>query len=184
MRKLDLSDEERKERIHEQHRLWSSKHREQLKEKAVAYRLKNPDYMHNYYLTHKKEAQERNRRNMAKRKEKYHNNTNGYRDKRNKQSRESHQRKRLEVLQHYGGIPPKCACCGEANLPFLTVDHVNGGGVQHRKSIHVRSGTGFFLWLRRNGYPAGFQVLCFNCNRAKSGSNKKYCPVHHPEEYT
>jgi hypothetical protein len=183
MRKLNLTKEEWQKRRREQHRLWSSKHKEQLKEKAVAYRLKHPDYLHNYYLTHKEQAKARNRRNAAKRKEKFRNNIDGYRDKRLAESRQSHYRIRLDVLQHYGGNPPKCACCGEANLSFLTIDHINGGGVQHRKTIHVRSGTGFFCWLRRNGYPEGFQVLCFNCNHAKSGSGKRFCPIHHPEEY-
>ena len=29
-------------------------------------------------------------------------------------------------------------------------------------------------WLKRNGYPAGYQVLCFNCNFAKH--RKGACP--------
>ena len=37
---------------------------------------------------------------------------------------------RQEVMAHYGN---KCACCGETAQAFLTLDHTNGGGRQHRK---------------------------------------------------
>lgn len=68
---------------------------------------------------------------------------------------------RLSALLAYGN---RCACCGESKLEFLSLDHVNGNGTQHRRSIPGRS---LPLWLRRNGYPAGFQVLCHNCNFSK-----------------
>ena len=32
---------------------------------------------------------------------------------------------RRKILEHYGGNPPKCACCGEAQYFFLTLDHMN-----------------------------------------------------------
>ena len=72
---------------------------------------------------------------------------------------------RLESLRHYGGDPPSCACCGENELHFLSIDHLNGNGGKHRKQ--VGSGNAFHYWLRRSGYPDGFQVLCHNCNMAK-----------------
>jgi hypothetical protein len=31
----------------------------------------------------------------------------------------------------------------------------------------LRGGVRFYSWLRRNNYPEGYQVLCFNCNIAK-----------------
>ena len=68
---------------------------------------------------------------------------------------------RQEVLNHYGVT---CACCGEKTQEFLTVDHMNGGGGKHRKQI--KGGT-IYSWLKRNNYPEGFQILCFNCNQAK-----------------
>lgn len=71
-------------------------------------------------------------------------------------------RLRTEVYAAYGG--PRCVCCGETYLEFLTLDHVNGGGTKHRAIV----GTGDKLhrWLRKHGFPAGFRVLCFNCNYA------------------
>ena len=62
------------------------------------------------------------------------------------------------IINHYGG---KCACCGETNIDLLTIDHMNGGGKKHLKEI---GNCNFYRWLRDNGFPTGFRVLCFNCN--------------------
>lgn len=70
---------------------------------------------------------------------------------------------RLQALSHYG---MKCACCGETTLVFLAIDHINGGGTKQRKEKRLSS-HGFYHWLRKNGYPEGFQTLCHNCNWAK-----------------
>lgn len=75
------------------------------------------------------------------------------------------------VISHYGG---SCRCCGEAGIEFLTIDHVDGNGAEHRKEIGVR-GRAIYRWLRQNGYPGGFQVLCFNCNIARHW-NGGVCP--------
>lgn len=78
----------------------------------------------------------------------------------------SGKRQRIEsrklVISHYGG---KCNCCGESIFEFLQIDHINGGGRKHR--AEVGSGTKFYRWLIRNGFPDGFQVLCANCNFGK-----------------
>lgn len=79
---------------------------------------------------------------------------------------------RFEAIMHYGG---KCACCGESTYEFLCLDHSNGGGNQHRKEVKA---SALPAWLRRNGYPDGFRVLCHNCNFATTGG--KTCP--HQEE--
>jgi hypothetical protein len=49
-------------------------------------------------------------------------------------------------------------------MKFLTIDHVSGGGRKHRDGIGC---SDFNRWLRSNGYPPGYQVLCMNCNFAK-----------------
>ncbi len=68
---------------------------------------------------------------------------------------------RERVLAHYGG---SCACCGEAQHEFLAIDHVEGGGHEHRKT--VGAGATFVSWLLRQGLPEGYRVLCHNCNSA------------------
>lgn len=83
-------------------------------------------------------------------------------------------KRRLEVLKHYGGDPPKCHCCGESIYEFLSIDHINGGGYKHRKEIGGYFGRNFYKWLVKNNFPDGFQVLCHNCNLAKGFYGK--CP--------
>lgn len=77
-------------------------------------------------------------------------------------------------MQEYGG---KCACCGESNVVFLTIDHIDGSGAKHRKKIFgkARGGTDFYRWLKNKDYPKdNYQILCFNCNFAKHVLGK--CP--------
>ena len=45
-------------------------------------------------------------------------------------------KRRLQALAHYGG---ECACCGEKRTEFLAIDHINGGGIKHRKEIDRKS---------------------------------------------
>jgi len=85
-------------------------------------------------------------------------------------NRDSRARLRAEVLGHYGG---SCACCGESNPKFLTIEHVNGGGRVHRLS--VGGGLAMLYDIRRRGYPDDFTVLCFNCNQG-SYHNGGICP--------
>lgn len=99
--------------------------------------------------------------------------------------------RKLMVLIHYGGNPPKCACCGEYHIEFLTIDHTNGGGEEHRRQIAQSmnlesrrcSGSHIISWIIKNNFPCGFQILCSNCNTAKGRNKVRFCPVHHPELY-
>ena len=76
------------------------------------------------------------------------------------------------AIMAYGGY--RCACCGETEPKFLSLDHVFNDGSQHRKEVGGR-GSQIFKWLRDHGYPAGFQVLCMNCNHGKA-LNGGVCP--------
>ncbi len=75
--------------------------------------------------------------------------------------RRRRQRFREKALAAYGGA---CACCGESEQAFLTIDHMNNDGAKHKRAIGTST---IYPWLCRNGFPPGFQVLCFNCNCAK-----------------
>ena len=71
---------------------------------------------------------------------------------------------RYEMIHVYGG---HCVCCGECTPEFLTIDHINGGGNQHRIKLK-RTGWRFYLWLKKQGWPKeDYQLLCMNCNLAK-----------------
>lgn len=72
----------------------------------------------------------------------------------------SRKRNRDELIAAYGG---KCACekCPETNQAFLTLEHIGGGGRQHRKEM----GSHTYADLRRRGFPQeGYTLLCWNCN--------------------
>ena len=86
------------------------------------------------------------------------------REKINERHKKQHRELRLEVLKYYGGEFPECACCGENEIKFLTIDHIENNGNEHRKMLKTRSIT---RWLKNNNFPTGFQVLCWNCNCSK-----------------
>jgi len=148
---------------------WREKHKEQYRKRMKEWREKNQEklkaYHKKYYWLHREEEIIRKMKSNAKR----------------------HHKLRLEALIHYGGNPPKCACCGEYRLPFLTIDHISGSGNKHRKEIR-RYGS-IYEWLKHANYPEGFRVLCMNCNFAighygvcphqEEGTSKLKEPIHH-----
>jgi hypothetical protein len=97
-----------------------------------------------------------------------------WRDQRNRETRAAAIAIRRLVLSHYAGGEPHCACCDETADEFLQLDHVNGGGGVQRAQSGSRGSTGVFYWLRRNGFPEGYRVLCANCNFALGRYG--YCP--------
>ena len=78
---------------------------------------------------------------------------------------------RAAVLLAYGS---SCACCGESQLEFLGIDHIDGRG----KVGQRRSGAEFYRWLKRQGFPKDdYRLLCHNCNQALG--HYGYCPHGH-----
>src|SRR5438874_12602197 len=43
------------------------------------------------------------------------------------------------VILYYGEGEAKCSCpgCSVTEIEFLTIDHINGGGRQHRKEVNA-----------------------------------------------
>lgn len=71
------------------------------------------------------------------------------------------------IVEAYGGC---CACCGETEITFLTVEHLNKDGMAHRD---VRGN--FYGYLVRENFPQdGLTILCMNCNWAER--NGTPCP--------
>lgn len=71
---------------------------------------------------------------------------------------------KCELLAAYGS---ECACCGERNPAFLTLDHKTADATKRdRKSNGKRiTGTALYSMLKRRGWPKDdYQILCFNCN--------------------
>jgi hypothetical protein len=69
---------------------------------------------------------------------------------------------RLKCVEAYGG---KCNCCGCVYHEYLILDHVDGGGKEHRKTEN--GSRAIYLWAKRNNYPPLLQLLCANCHLAK-----------------
>lgn len=79
---------------------------------------------------------------------------------------------KFDALSHYSIADcPICAHCGITDVDVLCIDHINNDGATHRKKLKLLGGYNFYLWLRQQGYPEGFQVLCFNCNHKKRYRN-------------
>lgn len=115
---------------------WIQEHPERSKEIKRNYKIRNPNMNHESYM-----------RNRESRLEK---------------QRESTRILRNEMIDAYGG---RCTCCGEDRREFLTLEHKNGDGAEHRK------GKGLYTIIRelRNmGFPKdNYSILCWNCNSSK-----------------
>lgn len=85
-------------------------------------------------------------------------------------ARQTRRRCRMRVFDVYGGA--KCACCGEDHYEFLTIDHIDGNGAEHRRQLGTK--RDIYTWLKKNSFPPGFRVLCMNCNFALGYHG--YCP--------
>lgn len=133
-------------------RNWSHRNWDHEKRRQYEWRKRNPEK----YLEHQHRWQKANR---------------------NTKANDLRLKHRNAVYAHYG---EHCACCGEPERMFLTIDHVNNDGAVHRKTLKGKIGSGgssFFAWLVRSGFPSGFQTLCRNCNWGKH-ANSGVCPHH------
>lgn len=141
----------------------------------------NAAYMREYHAKHKAEMNAKERKRYIRRRS----------DKDFVESERSRgvqywSNLRHEAIMAYGGY--KCACCGETEPLFLSIDHINNDGAEHRRSLgYEGNGKGAssatYSWLKKNGYPGGFQVLCMNCNTGKARNNG-ICPHKHYHKQT
>ena len=90
------------------------------------------------------------------------------REQRAAYARERDRRIYRAVIEGYGG---RCVCCGESEFAFLTLDHVEGGGRTEVRKIGRRK---MLLTILKQGFPEGYQILCWNCNAAKHFKGR--CP--------
>jgi len=71
---------------------------------------------------------------------------------------------RKNVLNKYGN---KCACCGETESKFMSIDHVYGRKNKKYKK-EPKSHNLLYLYLsKKNKRLSEYQLLCYNCNCAK-----------------
>ena len=85
-----------------------------------------------------------------------------------------HRNLKRDVIGHYSPemkcMNPDCLVLGGCrDIRCLSIDHINDDGAEHRRQLYGTNASGlrFYNWLKRNGYPDGFQVLCMNCQWIK-----------------
>jgi hypothetical protein len=76
------------------------------------------------------------------------------------------------ICAGYGG---ECACCGEDEPMFLTIDHVNGNGAEERRVYKGGHTSAFLRMIIDEGFPDRYQLLCWNCNCGRH-RNGGVCP--------
>ena len=155
-----MKRERDKTKQREYQRRYYERHREAIlvkrREYSRQYRAKNREQMNARARERDSHRREKNRARSAAWRQK---NADRYKESLKRSAREN----RLLCLKHYGGDPPRCACCGEHRVRFLHIDHIGGGGAQHLQSLRSHS---ISQWLIAEQMPNGFRVLCANCNMA------------------
>jgi len=139
------------EKIREQQRRYKKVNAARLREHRRAYRARNPSLWKAYDQLWNEQNRERRRLYSQQR----------LQDPVVRARKlELRQKAKLAAFVAYGGA--FCKCCGETGMEFLSIDHINNG----RGNPAKREGS-LYYWLRKRGFPPGFQVLCHNCNAAK-----------------
>lgn len=142
-------------------RRWYAANRERIISRNTARQKANPEKQREYQKRYRERHAERLRPILAARsRAKYQSDPRRGAE----QARLSRRKLRLEFINEYGG---KCNCCGEREEVFLTLEHKNRDGKQHRKE-KGNNPASLLYDLRRRGWPKdNYELLCFNCNRAK-----------------
>ena len=145
---------------------WADRNREHVKAVAKVWRAKNRDKLRKYFREYNRQDRKAHPEKWMHRSRKiYWGNPEHYREV----ARQRYRQTKAEFLEAYGS---RCVCCGETESDFLTADHVNNDGAQHRMALkqgkkRAGSGSTFYRWLKQHHWPAIFQILCYNCNCAK-----------------
>ena len=138
---------------------------------------KQKEHMREYYQQHKQDMLQKRKSYHQENKERIKERTLNYISK-HQELVKGHQagyrakwylKKKIGILSHYSSGLMKCAHCGFDDIRALSIDHINGGGAPHRKI----TGNDVYGWLKRNGFPEGYQVLCMNCQLIKRQVNRE-----------
>lgn len=129
---------------------WRTENPDKRKTRWEKYLKEHPDYWKNY-----------NKKRWSK---------PGAKIKRHEWLKKTRINRRKRVVEYYGG---RCECCGIKDFEFLAIDHINGGGVQHRKKLRSQYAN-IIDYAIRNNFPDTLRILCHNCNSALGFYGK--CP--------
>ena len=141
---------EHKEKIKEQTKQYLNDNREKMRAAKRAYYLKNKRQSHDSAIKWAKNNKEK----VSEIKKSFN---NRHKDEISIYNYIKRLEIKTELVSAYGG---KCTCCGENEIRFLTIEHLNRDGQKHRKAV-----GNVYRDLKKRGYPKdGFTILCMNCN--------------------
>jgi hypothetical protein len=149
MKKSQLTPEQRLNKKRQQHRDDYWKHHEQ---RLAQRRLDNPKLS----LEEKRYRQEKKKNYDEK-----------YKPTRHIKRAKLGKQLRYKIINYYSNGTMKCIRCGFSDIRALTIDHINGGGCDHKKQIN----RPLMTWIKQNNFPDGFQILCMNCQKIKQIEN-------------
>lgn len=98
--------------------------------------------------------------------------------------KELQQNRKFSVMAIYSEGQPRCACPNcyyhthDCSIDFLTIDHINNNGAEHRRKLfgnRLIGGYAFYTWIIKNNFPEDLQVLCMNCQFGRKFNNG-VCP--------
>lgn len=155
------------EKKKEYNKRYYEKHRNKIRDKQNEYYQENKEEMLAKQKVRSKKYYENNREEILKRTRfRIENNVNGIRDRKLRQARERWKRYRGIMFHALGGA--MCAC-GFSDERALEIDHINGGGKEHRKNLSNSAYKDYVV-----SHTEEFQVLCSNCHSIKTYEEFEY----------
>lgn len=127
----------------------------------------NPIWTPEYEKEYAKQYREKNKEKARLNNQEWRKNN---KDSTRKAGRKERSNLKFDVLNHYSNGNMCCASCSFSDIRALQLDHTNNNGAEERKELfgnRLAAGTTFYRWIRQQGYPEGYGILCANCNIIK-----------------
>lgn len=151
-------------------RLWRIKNKDKIKQYMIEWRSANKEHLQKYDKLRRNNNQE----GESERFKKYRNEHLECLKKKSRVRTEKYRQKIKEiVIDHYSCGGNRCSQCGFCDIRALDIDHINNNGNVERKEKKLLGGSTTYLYLIRNKFPEGYQVLCKNCNWIKHVEHAK-----------
>ena len=155
------------EKRREYNKRYYEKHRNDIRERQNKHYQDNREEMLIKQKVRSKKYYDKNRNLILERTRlKVVNNINGIRDRKLNQARERWKRDRAKMFEALGGALCRC---GFSDTRALEIDHISGGGKDHRKNL---SNSAYRDYVISN--TNDFQVLCSNCHSIKTYEEFEY----------
>jgi hypothetical protein len=172
------------EKCREYQKKWRNEHpdyQKKYREKHRTTKYRYPEYYKEYFqrldVKEKSREYQKNYRRSEKGKiktkeyQRRYNQSEKGKIKLKEYQRKSNKKMMREFFEMYGN---KCACCGETDYIFLTMDHVQNDGNKRRHGYGANNLTEYRIAIKEYR-PDVYQILCYNCNHAKH-LNGGACP--------